>query len=325
MSITIPEGLVVLEGLFRDKSTGLDWPQVFSLPGWMSAWWRQFGAGYEPMVLVLQDGGRMLGVAPLKCREGVASFIGDGAVCDYLDFVVVPGREEAFSEMLLRVCGERGIIGLELETMRPDSVAMRHVLPFAHGCGLGIEFAETEESYETYLPTSFETYLDKLASQQRREVLRKQRRLDGLGRSAFRMLEGDKVDDLGVETLIGLMAESRRDKADFLTDGMRFYFKDMARAMASYGFLRLGFLDIGVKTVAGVLGFDYGATLYLYNSGYDPSYAEFGVGLFSKLAAVRWAIERHKTTFDFLKGSEPYKERLGGRRVELTACRLALG
>lgn len=322
---TAGDSLSELEKLYGDKNPGLHWPYVFSLPGWMSAWWRQFGGGYEPLVLTLRDNGGMLGVAALKRQGQNASFIGDDAVCDYLDFIVVPGKEEAFAEGLLRECVGRGITRLELGTVRPDAVAVRYVLPFAESRGFKIISSETEVSYETNLPVSFGDYLIGLSSQQHREILRKQRRLDTLGRDTFRMLAGREIGDREIEVFLALMSESRRDKADFLTEGMRAYFKDIIQAMSSYGVLRLGFLDVGVKTVAGVLGFDYGNTFYLYNSGYDPSYAEYGAGLLSKLAAIRWAIEQQKTVFDFLKGPELYKERLGGRRVGLMSYSLVLG
>jgi len=325
LSSTIPADFVELEALYDDKGTGLYWPYVFSLPGWMSAWWRQFGVGYEPFIKILQDGGQILGVAPLKRRGETASFIGDASVCDYLDFVVVSGREEAFSQALFTECALRGITRLELETLRPDSVTVRHVWPVAQGRGFNIIIRDTDTSYEAALPVSFEAYLAGLSTQQHREILRKQRRLGMLGEDTFRMLAGEEIGDRDIEMFLSLMADSRRDKADFLTEEVRSYFKDMTRAMSSYGLLRLGFLDVGVKTVAGVLGFDYNNTFYLYNSGYDSSYTEFGVGLLSKLAAIRWAVAQQKAAFDFLKGPEAYKERLGGRRMDLKAGCLILG
>ena len=291
----------------------------------MSAWWRQFGVGYEPVILTLREGGEMLGVAPLKCREGVASFIGDTSVCDYFDFIVVPGREQAFSEALFNECAVRGIVQLDLEALRLDSVAARYVLPCARNRGLDFTLSDDGVSYAAALPTSFDDYLAGLSHQQRREILRKQRRLSALGNSNFRVPGDWETNIPGMETFLAFMAESRRDKADFLTDNMRSYFNGIAVAMLSYGLLRLGFLDVEAKTVAGGLMFEYNDTVYLYNSGYNASFADLGVGLLSKLAAIDWAIGQKKAVFDFLKGPEIYKERLGGKQVKLVTCRLSLG
>lgn len=227
--------------------------------------------------------------------------------------------------MLIGECAARGIARLELGTMRPDSVAARYVLPFARSRGFTAGCRDAEVTYELEVPDTYEEYLGGLAAKQRHELLRKQRNLETEGGAAFRLLEGGEVTDRDIDIFIDLMAISRSDKAGFLTETVRAFFKDAGRAAASYGFLRLGFLDLGVKPVAAVLGFDYNNIMYLYNSGYDPAYADLSVGLLSKVALIRHAIEQHKRVFDFLKGPEVYKERLGGKPVSLSACDLTLG
>jgi CelD/BcsL family acetyltransferase involved in cellulose biosynthesis len=61
----------------------------------------------------------------------------------------------------------------------------------------------------------------------------------------------------------------------------------------------------------------------MYNSGYDPAYAHYAVGLMSKTLLVRDAIEAGRSCVDFLRGDESYKYDLGGKdkqvyRVVLT-------
>jgi len=314
-----------LEALYNDSSNGLRWPYVFSLPGWMKAWWQYFGGDYEPQVLTLRRGGQVVGIAPFKRQGRTASFIGDASVCDYLDFIAAPGNEQVFSEMLIGECAARGIVRLELGTLRPDSVAARYVLPFAGSRGFEVRCRDADVTYELELPDTYEEYLGNIAAKQRHELLRKQRNLEMEGGAAFRLLGGGEIMDRDMDIFIDLMARSRSDKAGFLTETVRAFLREAARAAGSYGFLRLGFLDLGVKPVAAVLGFDYNNNVYLYNSGYDPAYADLSVGLLSKLAFIRNAIEQHNRVFDFLKGPEVYKERLGGKPARLSACDLTLG
>ncbi len=313
-----------LESLYGDKGSGLRWPYVFSLPGWMDAWWRSFGAGYEPLILYLRKEGQLVGIAPLKRQGETASFIGDASVCDYLDFVVASGREPAFAQALLDELAARGIDALELATLRPDSVAWRYVVPVARASGFMVECRETDVSYELALPDSFEAYLGGLDAKQRHELERKQRNMAREGPASFRVLRDGEVTARDLALLFGMMAGSRADKAGFLTEDMKTFFQDMAQAVAGYGALRLGLLEMGTRPVAAVLCFDYNDGVYLYNSGYDPSYARLSAGLISKLEAVRWAIQQKKRVFDFLKGAEVYKERLGGMRLSLSSCRFSL-
>ena len=51
----------------------------------------------------------------------------------------------------------------------------------------------------------------------------------------------------------------------------------------------------------------------MYNSGYDPEFSSFSVGLVSKAMCLQWAIEHGKSSVDFLRGNEAYKYDLGAR------------
>jgi len=46
--------------------------------------------------------------------------------------------------------------------------------------------------------------------------------------------------------------------------------------------------------------------------------------LLSKALCIKDSIERKKKRFDFLKGREAYKYRLGGREVPICGCQIAL-
>ena len=76
-------------------------------------------------------------------------------------------------------------------------------------------------------------------------------------------------------------------------------------------------LKLGGKRTACVLCFCAGDESLLYNSGYDPSYSHFSVGLLSKALALQRAIEQGKTRFDFLRGHERYKYELGAKDLNV--------
>ncbi len=71
--------------------------------------------------------------------------------------------------------------------------------------------------------------------------------------------------------------------------------------------------------------FDYNSTVYLYNNGYDNRYRSLSVGLLSKVFTIQDSIRRGKNKYDFLKGTEVYKHRLGGKPVQLYRCQVKLG
>ena len=56
--------------------------------------------------------------------------------------------------------------------------------------------------------------------------------------------------------------------------------------------LRLFFLEMEGKAVATSLCFDYASSRLLYNSGYDPEFGYYSVGLLLDALCIRDAIEQ---------------------------------
>jgi CelD/BcsL family acetyltransferase involved in cellulose biosynthesis len=52
-----------------------------------------------------------------------------------------------------------------------------------------------------------------------------------------------------------------------------------------------------------------GSTVYFYQAGFDPEHSSISPGTLLVAGTIRRAIEEGKTTFDFLRGDEPYKRR----------------
>jgi len=317
---------VVLEKLenlscyYAMPHSALRWASVFMLPGWLESWWQSFGDGYMAYPLLINHEDEIIGIAPLKINNGAASFIGDNSVCDYLDFITVHGTEDDFASVLLDYLKTQGVDRLQLETLRPDSVAVQNVAQEAQRRGWGINFTAIEASYEMQLPSDWPTYLSSLEPRYQRDVGRKMRRIENVAPLRFDVLSDFDVGETELDAFFHMMVDSRCDKARFLTDDMRDYFCRLVSTMAECGLLRLAFLYVGKAQAAGVLYFDYNDRIYLYNSGYAAQYAGMNAGLVSKLFTIRQAITDGKKVFDFLKGSEIYKSHLGGDEVPLSRC-----
>jgi CelD/BcsL family acetyltransferase involved in cellulose biosynthesis len=298
---------------------------VFALPGWHKAWWQAFGSDYSLFLGMVRKDDAIIGIAPLKLRGKKASFICEGRVCDYLDFIISPGWETDFYVNLLDELIERGVIQLELAALRPDSTVLTSLVGIAGGRGYQVSCRQYDASLELELPDTWGRYLSRLASKQRHEVRRKMRRLEEMGTVNFHVYRDGKEALSRLDLFIQMFRHSRQDKARFMTDRMRNFFELLARAMADDGLLRLGFLELNSLPVASVAYFDYNNRIYLYNSGYDPSYRELSVGLISKVLCIKDSIEQKKDRFDFLRGTEVYKYRLGGTEIPLQKCHISIG
>ncbi len=302
----------------------MKWGSVFVLPPWLEVWWREFQPGTELYLGAVGEQSDIIGIAPLRVKEGEASFIGSADVCDYLDFVVAPGRESDFFSVLLDDLKQKGIKYLDLRSLRADSTVVTNLAGVAQSRGYDVSCHPETVSVELDLPPTWDEYLGMLTGKQRHELRRKLRRLEEMGGIAYRVVEDKAAVHDVMDTFLKLFSESRQEKAAFMTDQIESFFRAMAETMAEAKFLKLGILELEALPVAMVMCFDYNDSVYLYNSGYNPEYRSLSVGLLSKALCIKDSIEKGRKKFDFLKGAEEYKYHLGGKEVPLYSCQITI-
>ena len=311
--------------LWLDRKSPLEWDCLFVLPDWLKVWCNVFSDKSSPYITAVRDKEELIGVAPLMVKGEVASFIGDPDVCDYQDFIVAPGRGREFFETLIDHLQQQGIVSLDLNMVRGDSRVLTELVAVAKSLKCEVSCEPEDVTLELDLPSSWDKFLGKLTGKQRHEVRRKLRRLNEAGDINYRLVEdfAQVMDEM--ETFLTLFGLSRSDKAAFMTSQMAKYFRSLAETMAKANLLKMYFLDLDGTPAAAVMCFDYNSTIYLYNNGYDGQFSSLSVGLLSKVLTIKDSISKGRKKYDFLKGTEEYKHRLGGKPVPLHRCQVKLG
>lgn len=311
------------EALWQNDSEALQWSCLFVTPAWLKPVVTQLGAPGEPLILAVFSGSSCLGVMALARIGRKAVFLGTPDVCDYQDMVCAPGREADVLRAVIAYLHQNGIDCIELETIRPDAAILQALTTVKAQDDVAVTQVKSDVSYEMPLSHSWGSYLKALSGKQRHEVRRKMRRLENAGSFSFqRAMHGPNLEN-DIEAFIALFRMNRADKAAFMNASMTRYFTELMQAMASEGLLRLYFLAHNHTRTAAVLCFDYKGTRHLYNSAYDAQFNGLSVGVLSKLFSIRSAIRDGLGTYDFLKGDEGYKRRIGGQAVQLVRCTIA--
>jgi CelD/BcsL family acetyltransferase involved in cellulose biosynthesis len=283
------------------------------------------GAAGEPLILIVAREREVVGILPL-CHDGQSAFfLGIADVCDYQDVILAPGHEAGALDHALAYLSKKGIHRLELQTLRPDAVLSDTLASIensgsnAHpGSGrIGFDRQPSDVTYETELPGSWDEYLMRLNGKQRHEIRRKLRRLETHGNYRYYMADPGQGLHGAVDQFLRLFHLNRKDKSQFMDETMGDYFRALIARLAQHDLLRLYFLDVADRPVSSVLCFDYLGTRYLYNSGYDADYQDLSVGILSKVFSIRAGIESGCRIYDFLKGAEIYKKRIGGTERSL--------
>jgi len=262
----------------------------------------------------------LVGIVPLMRQGKTISFVGSSDVCDYMDFIVHRGQEATVFSHLLDYLEPMEWDTIDLRSLLPDSLGLSHFAPLAKRKNYLVEVTREDVSPQLMLPSNWEKYLSQLKGKDRRELRRKLRRLDQTKSTRFYTVTEKEQMHKSLEDFFELFKLSEGTKAEFMTTKMRRFFNTMVYSLAEEGNIRLSFLDVEGVRVASTICFDYEHEFYLYNSGYNPVYASFSVGLILKVFCLRDGIFEGKKRFDFLRGAEPYKYDLGGHNIPIRRC-----
>ena len=289
---------------------------LYLTPQWQEIWWDTYGQDREMAGFCIEEpegSDSVMAIASLSRQNGVASLLGSPDTFDYNDFMIRPGYEARFFPQLLERLDSQGLGRLELYSLRESSPTLRFLPDLARQSGYQVEVSEEDVAPGLDLPGSWDDYLASLSKKDRHELRRKFRRLELLDNWRSYTVTGEVEVTERLNDFLRLMRMSDPNKSEYMTPERERFFRDMARRTAQLGLIKLYFLELEDRLAAASLCFDYGSTRLLYNSGHDPEFRYYSVGLLLNAICLRDAIEQGKTYFDFLRGSEPYKYHLGGR------------
>lgn len=265
-----------------------------------SLFWTEFG-GFE----LVGDVVMFLGMKPVLSGEEVT---------DYGE-IVAEDKREAW-ERLMADFKKRGFLKLQLDYVREDSETYRY---FSNLQGSTLKVQEVAPYIE--LPDSWEEYLGSLERKHRKELKRKIRRLEE--KESFYQCKPETVRQ-DFEEFVRLHRLSDPQKSKFMSEKMKEFFWEVKMTNFPGWQSHLCFLKMEGKVVAGVMTFESEDEVWLYNSGYDPEYSYYSVGLLLKSYKIKKAIEEGKKRYDFLRGKERYKYELGARDLQLYGIELEL-
>ncbi len=261
----------------------------------LRTWWEHFGEGQE--AYILEDDA---GLVPLRWTTDTIAFVGDPGLTDYHSPLGI-GTADILAGFLAATDAPPRIHfdSLPAEALAPMLAGLRLA-------GYGGEPEVHQSAAIVTLPRDYDAWLDGLRRKERHEIRRKVRRFEEtVGPAHLVRRAGPEA----VSEFAALHRMAPGGKGTFMTDEMETFFRRLERDAGAV----VDMLYRNVRPVAAAFGFEEAGTYYLYNSAYDPTHRELSPGIVLVNALVRTAIRSGRTRFDFLKGDEMYKTRLGAR------------
>lgn len=287
---------------------------------WLATWWRHLAGERRLFVVVVRDEGGTAAIAPLAVRlPGLHSvmpfpyleFLGTGSVgSDYLDLIVKRGRERQALAALAEILAREKLL-LELEPVRSGQAAAFDLARLLARRGWTPSRDVINECrFVTLAGHTFDSYLAGLGPAHRANFRRRLRALERRFRFRFRMTRGEEGREAALEALIALHRArwgGRGVSNAFHTAAHVAFHHDLSRLAAARGWLRIGVLELDGAPRAALYGFLYRDVFYFYQSGFDPEFAPWSVGLVAMGLSIRSALEEGACEFDMLQGVEGYK------------------
>lgn len=292
---------------------------------WHQHWWEAYHPG-DLWVLMFREGPQLVGIAALFVEttdEGRAlRFVGSEDVTDYLDLIVDRDHQgvvyDAFVQTVLDHPDRYDFVDFcNIPAGSPTLDALQQRFEASDYI---VEQARQDVCPLIRLPQSFDDYAESLEKRQRKDLSRKMR-MAGVEENGVDWYIVGEDHDLQeqINIFVALMRSSHPEKAEFLENEQHLaFFNGIIPAAMEAGWLQLNFLTINGEPAAAYFNFDYNGQIYVYNSGLDPQKAtQLSPGILLLAFNIQHAIEHERTIFNFLRGDEDYKYRMGGQDTEV--------
>ncbi|MCL4256071.1 MAG: GNAT family N-acetyltransferase, partial [Anaerolineae bacterium] len=219
----------------------------------------------------------------------------------------------AFSDFLMT--HKADFSGVSFYNLRPNAPTLTHFCDLFQASGCQLIQKQVEVTPHIVLPNTFDGYFEMLDKKQRGEVRRKMRRAEaGVEEKLdWYVVTGEHDIQAQIAQFFTLMASSSPQKAEFLQNPQhKSFFEKLIPRMQVAGWLHLAFLRVDGNPCASYFNFAYDNRIWVYNSGFSYQYESLSTGIVLLVYLIEDAIQRGYTVFDFLRGNEVYKYRMGG-------------
>jgi CelD/BcsL family acetyltransferase involved in cellulose biosynthesis len=291
---------------------------------WNFTWWKHFGKAGALHLLVVEQDGQLIGIAPLFLRPRYhgwplrhLAFIASKR-SDYLDFIVRGGMEAVFFHELFAHLREHasGWGFLELRDFPETSANLPHLLRESLGAFTVVGVEAAEMCVTVPLPETYDDYLATLGKNSRRNALRYRKQLEK--DFAVRWHTPTEPTDIHrcFDDFVALYRSrwEQEHGATFFDEAAAAAFeREICQLGSEAGWYRLYLLYVDDRPAAGYCGYACNDKYYAGLFAHSPELREHNVGTVMVAMTIEHCIANGWNEFDLTRGEEAYKYQWHGR------------
>jgi CelD/BcsL family acetyltransferase involved in cellulose biosynthesis len=296
---------------------------VFLTWEWLSTSWKHFGEGRKLLLLVVEDKGEVLAIAPLMLSKYRLPVFGKIKKVEFLGV-----RHSDYNNFIIlrkdKAC-LRLIVDYLMDAAEWDWIELKEI-PVAFENASRIERLFSDASFNLnlkkrvcnvcpyiLLPTSFDLLMKRLKKNMRQNLNKYLRRISEKYRVELKRYDeaGLKVKE-AMEVFLDLHNKRWASKGlpgSFKSKNFSFlnFHMEVAECFADKGWLGLYFLLVDDESVAAQYNFEYDGKMYYYLAGFDPQYSRYSVGNLLTRFLLERCIRKGFVEYDMMRGNEAYK------------------
>ena len=293
---------------------------VFLTWEWLHTWWKHLAGDRRLHVLVIRSGVEVIAIAPLASPSTklirlahirALEFLGTGSVgSDYLDIIARRGKEDQALDILLEYLLREKFV-LDLKQLVPhDSLASQVAARLGQQRWTRSEIRSNVCPFIDLAGETWKSFQAGLGAKHRYNFHRRLKNLYGAFDASFQCIVAEDQRRAALITLVALHNKRMQERGG--SDGLHSselvgFHEELTRLALASGWLRLFVLTLNGHKAAALYGFMYRKKFYFYQSGFDPKYSPYSVGLVTMGLAIEAAIADGADEFDLLHGDEKYK------------------
>ena len=295
---------------------------VFLTWEWLSTWWKHFGDRRKLLLLIVEEEGEIIAIAPLMLSKYKLPIFGTIKKVefvgvrhsDYNNFIILRREAECIRlilDYLLNSVAEWDWIELK-EIPETNSDAYSNKLFLKVPFKLRLNKRVCNICPYISLPSTFDTLRSKLSKNMRQNLNKYLRRI-----KANYHIEFKRYDEAGFSAIDAMNIFMKLHEARWTQEGESGAFKDnprfrdfhfeIAKTFSDKGWLGLYFLFANHEPVSAQYTFEYGDKIYYYLGGFDPRFSSYSVGNITIMFLLERGIQKGFKEYDMMRGYEFYK------------------
>ncbi len=319
------EEFIKLKDSWNDLLDNSNADTIFLTWEWVWEWWQHFRKSKRLVILVAQEAGRIIGIAPFYTEKvrffGLRSYThlefcaSSGVSSEYLDFILIKGRERElvrrFMDELFNNPNIRWDV-LNFIHMKKESENLRWCREYWAEKKRKVNIYEEGPNPFISLPVTTDDLSNCLGKKVRLNTRNYKNRLCKQHQTYLEVitspenLEGNMADFIHLHQI---RQQEKNEKGSFNAQRQQYlaFHSVISRIFFQKGWCYLTFLNVNKERIAGQYNFIYKGKIYCYSVGFDPAWSNARAGNVLIYMVLEHAILNKYREFDFLGGDEEYK------------------